>query len=92
VSDEIKGTEVVEFEDLGRAIAEMGQERYLGDGVYASFDGYQIKLRTNRTPRGVDDEIYFDPSTLLAFEGYVKQLKEKYAHAVSIKEALAKAK
>ena len=46
-----------------------GAERYLGDGLYASFDGFQIRLRA---PRGdADHEVYLEPSTLLAFEEFV---------------------
>ena len=38
-------------------------ETYIGDGVYASFDGYQIKLRTDRGYSDRDptnDIIYLD--------------------------------
>ena len=54
----------------------MEQETYLGDGLYASFDGYQIKLRA---PRGIgnDHEVYLDGETLDALEKFVKQLREK---------------
>lgn len=31
---------------------EIDKESYIGDGVYASFDGYQIILRTPRYPTG----------------------------------------
>jgi hypothetical protein len=35
------------------------EETYIGDGVYASFDGWQIKLRA---PREADDHvIYLEP-------------------------------
>ena len=38
---------------------EKDKEVYLGDGLYASFDGYQIKLRA---PTGLNDqEIYLEP-------------------------------
>jgi hypothetical protein len=32
-----------------RPAAEGAHETYIGDGCYASFDGYQIKLRAPRT-------------------------------------------
>ena len=38
----------------------MRDETYIGDGVYASFDGWMIKLRTQRDDR--DDVIYLEPS------------------------------
>lgn len=48
-------------------------ETYLGDGLYASFDGYQIKLRAPRY--GIDHEVYLEPRTLGNFETYVKKLR-----------------
>jgi hypothetical protein len=48
------------------------REEYLGDGLYASFDGWQFRLRA---PREEGDHIVFlDPSVLAAFERYVKQV------------------
>jgi hypothetical protein len=45
-------------------------EEYLGDGLYASFDGYQFCLRT---PRDVGDHIvYLEPPVLAAFDEYRK--------------------
>jgi len=47
-------------------------ETYLGDGLYASFDGYQIKLRA---PRGfADDEVFLDGQTFAAFQQWVAAL------------------
>ena len=41
-------------------------EVYLGDGLYCSFDGYQIRLRAPR--EGGDHEIFLEPGlTLQAF-------------------------
>ena len=37
----------------------MSKETYIGDGVYASFDGFMIKLRTQRD--GGDHVIYLEP-------------------------------
>ncbi len=45
-------------------------ETYLGDGVYASFDGYQIKLRAPR-PDG-DHEVYLEPQVFDALSTYRK--------------------
>lgn len=48
------------------------KEEYLGDGLYASFDGYQIQLRA---PDVYGDRVvYLEPSVLKAFEDYVKRL------------------
>lgn len=42
----------------------VNEEEHLGDGLYASFDGYQIKLRA---PRGYGDhEVYLEPDVYRA--------------------------
>jgi hypothetical protein len=44
-------------------------ETYLGDGLYASYDGWQIKLRA---PQIVgDQEVYLEPAVLRAFEHFI---------------------
>lgn len=40
------------------------KETYLGDGCYASFDGFQIKLRAPRDHG--DDEVFLEPMTFEA--------------------------
>ncbi len=50
------------------------KETYLGDGLYASFDGYQFKLRTPRDDG--DHEVYLEDATLAAFLEYVKRVQE----------------
>lgn len=45
-------------------------ERYIGDGVYASFDGVMIKLRTQRF--GADEVIYLEPSVYAALVLYAE--------------------
>jgi hypothetical protein len=51
----------------------MEQETYLGDGLYISFDGYQVKLRAPRD--GGDHEVYLEPSVLDAFCKWLEQLR-----------------
>ncbi len=47
-------------------------ETYLGDGLYASFDGWQICLRA---PRETGDHLVFlDDRTLAAFQDFVHSL------------------
>jgi len=46
-------------------------ETHLGDGLYASHDGYQIELRAPGPLMGVDERVYLDPATLRAFLAYV---------------------
>lgn len=51
------------------------RETYLGDGLYATHDGYQIELYSHN---GIHKtaSVYLEPSVLDAFEQYVKKLKE----------------
>lgn len=53
-------------------IIDLKREVYLGDGLYASFDGYQIKLRAPRVPS--DSEVFMEPAVVNAFLAYVKSL------------------
>ena len=49
------------------------RETYLGDGLYASFDGFQVRLRA---PQENGDHVVFleDGLTLTAFLEYLKTL------------------
>lgn len=48
------------------------KEVYLGDGLYASYDGWQIKLRA---PRSEGDHIvYLDQSVCIALAQYMESL------------------
>lgn len=44
-------------------------ETYLGDGLYASFDGFQFCLRAPREHG--DHVVYLEPRTLVAFQAFV---------------------
>lgn len=48
-------------------------DRYLGDGVYASFDGYQIWLAANDPGNKV---IALEPEVYQALVAYAEKLKE----------------
>lgn len=48
---------------------ETGFKDYLGDGVYAEFDGYQVWLKTLEGMR-----IALEPSVLSALDRYAKDL------------------
>jgi hypothetical protein len=48
------------------------RETYLGDGLYASFDGWQIRLRAPRD--GGDHEVYLDAAVLKAFLQFLDAL------------------
>lgn len=54
-------------------------QSYLGDGVYASFDGYQIWLRTDHqiwlsTGHGERNEIALEAAVFDALKRYVAEL------------------
>ncbi len=51
-------------------------QTYLGDGVYASFDGYQIWLRIER--EGVPESIALEEQVLVALDRYVQSVRDKY--------------
>ena len=47
-------------------------EEYLGDGLYASFDGFMIWLRAPRTEG--DHYVALEPQTLREFVKYVEKV------------------
>jgi hypothetical protein len=49
---------------------------YLGDGVYASFDGYQVWLTAERDDQ--THEIAIEPPVFANLEVYMMGLKRKY--------------
>lgn len=54
---------------------EQQKETYLGDGLYASFDGWQVWLRAPR-PDG-DHLVALEPEVLVALLQYIQQLKNQ---------------
>jgi hypothetical protein len=50
-------------------------QQYLGDGVYADFDGYAVRLYTSD---GIEktNTIYLEPEVYLAFVKFIKRLGE----------------
>ena len=55
----------------------MTQKVYIGDGVYASTDGYGVWLQTERinevTGRALTHEIYLEPAVYQALRNYVER-------------------
>jgi hypothetical protein len=49
----------------------MNQETYLGDGVYASYDGWMVKLRAPR--ENGDHWVALEPRELQAFLKFVAE-------------------
>jgi hypothetical protein len=56
----------------------MFSAKYLGDGLYASFDGYQFCLRAPRD--GGDHVVFLEPPVLAAFDAYRKAAMEGTRH------------
>jgi hypothetical protein len=53
-------------------------EEYLGDGLYADFDGYQIILAANdRVSGNPTDKVALESGVVAAFDRYVKNLRER---------------
>lgn len=55
-----------------------GEEVYLGDAVYASFDGYQIRLRCDAPAH--PNVIYIEPEVFDALLKFVERLKKEGAN------------
>ena len=54
----------------------MENVEYLGDGLYASFDGYQFKLMANSCVSPTDI-VYLEPSVYFAFTKFVEKKLQK---------------
>lgn len=52
-------------------------EDYLGDGLYADFDGYQIILSANGRVGECTDKVALEPGVLSAFIRYINRLREQ---------------
>lgn len=54
--------------------------RYIGDGVYAYFDGYGIWLRTHHHEENRwDNKVYLEPEVFLSLNKFVDELRNKGA-------------
>lgn len=53
----------------------MQKDEYLGDGLYASYDGYQICLKAN-SHIDPTDIVYLDPHVFIALIDFVKRIDE----------------
>ena len=54
----------------------MENQTYLGDGVYAEFDGYGIVLKANHHENPTD-RIYLEPAVYHALVAWVKAIREQ---------------
>lgn len=51
------------------------KKEYLGDGLYAEFNGYQITLKAN-DPISPSDVVYMDEDVIASFIRFVDSIKE----------------
>lgn len=65
------------------AISQCMEEIYLGDGVYASFDGYQIWLAANDSNNKV---IALEPAVMDRLIEYSKMIEQKYKNEQYVKQ------
>lgn len=57
--------------DIERVKAKMRNPEYIGDGVYAEFDGFGIWLRTgDHRVEACENEIYLEPDVLQALNNF----------------------
>ena len=58
-------------------IVYVGRDRreYLGDGLYAEFDGYQFRLFTQREEG--EHEVYLEPDVLQRFNHFVAECQKE---------------
>jgi hypothetical protein len=51
------------------------EKTYLGDGLYAEFDGFQIRVFASD---GISDtdEVFFEGANLVAFLAFVKRVED----------------
>lgn len=56
----------------------MNKDEYIGDGLYASFDGFQFFLRALRADG--DHWVALEPKVLANFITYVNKIKESLKH------------
>lgn len=61
--------------DYQLLVKKLAERVYLGDGLFASYDGYQIRLAASDGVRD-HDVVYLDPVTLTAFFRYNDNLNK----------------
>lgn len=59
-----------------------GKETYIGDGLYASFDGHMFIIRAPRADG--DHIIYIEPMVLNEFNTFVRRTTRELAKAEAI--------
>ena len=62
-------------------------KEYLGDGLYAEFDGYHVKLMANSKTMPTD-VVYMDPYTLAAFQKFIERIIAQQSEEEETKDVL----
>lgn len=63
----------------------MDKNVYLGDGVYAEFDGYGVWLRTGDHRDALcDNKIYLDPNVMEKLYSVIRRMDESIREARSV--------
>lgn len=57
-------------------VDKMSNKQYLGDGVYADYDGYMLIL-TTEDGENILNTIYLEPEVYVALVRYVEYLRQK---------------
>lgn len=60
------------------ALPVQGEETYLGDGLYASFDGFHVKLRAPR--EGGDHVVGLEPQVYRALQSWIERFPRMQRH------------
>jgi len=66
--------------DIDASLQSLQEPEYLGDGLYASWDGWQIRLYAHNGARATN-EVFLEPAVLVAFLRYAESLKRKVSNA-----------
>jgi hypothetical protein len=71
-------------EEQAQRVPPPGDETYLGDGLYASFDGYQIRLRAPR--EGTDHFICMEPEVWQTLRFWLHHYQDMANHMDGVRK------
>lgn len=66
--------------EITPSLESLQEPEYLGDGLYASWDGWQVHLYAHNGAYSTN-EVFLEPAVLAAFLLYVENLKRKVTNA-----------
>ncbi len=64
----------------------MNKEIYIGDGVYASSDGWCIWLSTTRSQQGYDSRIALDPEVYQSLAQWIASFPRLASHMNGVRD------